>query len=151
METQPLLRCTLGILLAISLLACEEATVSNGKRVKVNPNGSAPLAMLMQSMTQHMKQVKAQLQAEELPKPEDDFSQITQLPSTPGLVPDTSSFNQLALEWLEKLDALHLSPPGEPREKAYLETVDGCLQCHQSHCQGPIPMIQDLKKLPKTK
>lgn len=148
METQPILKWCLGFGLILGFFACKEVPEPPSKRVTTNPNGSAPLAMLMQSMTQHMKQVKAQLQATELPQPTDDFLQITSLPSTPGLVPDTASFNQFAKVWLEKLDVLHHSSPGEAREKAYLETVESCLSCHQSHCQGPIPMIQELKKLP---
>jgi hypothetical protein len=148
METQPFLKWTLGLGLAFCCFACKEVPETSGKRVTVNPNGSAPLAILMQSMTQHMKQVKMQLQSPELPTPNDDFAQIIHLESTPGLVPDTASFNLLAKDWLDKLDVLHQSSLGEAREKAYLETVEGCLSCHQSHCQGPIPMIQELKKLP---
>lgn len=136
----------LPALFLLFAFACkqEDAGVKS-RRVVGNPNGTSSLAVLMQDMTSYMKETKASLNKSRLPSPSPDFFRITDLEATPGMISDTLLFEELAVNWLIRLEALHSAPAGEERKAAFIELTDACLQCHQHHCQGPIPTIRELK------
>jgi hypothetical protein len=105
---------------------------------------ASELALLMRAIAAHADSVKAALaQGLELPPyPEVARNLMTATP-TEGMEIDPITYPTFGRDYLLKLDNLYQVPADE-RPQAYNAVVQGCANCHTTHCPGPMMRIKKM-------
>ena len=129
------------------LSACNDQAESTVPAKEVKPQKKSTvykrseLAQLMRDLYKEMSQVKTSLDSNITPnKLSLDYKTIhTAVPTDADVRDDQfKGMSDALIMHLEKLEKA-------PSIEVYQNTVDVCLQCHQSYCPGPIKKIKKLK------
>jgi cytochrome c556 len=132
---------TLGLIFACG----KNSTPSNkdNKDQPLNPNGDSELAIVMRTMMQSGKTMKAEIEKGGTLSPYPaEIKTITTAKPTDGMIEDRNVFNGLANYYLATLDSVYME--ATDTKKQFNHLVKSCVDCHQNYCQGPIPAIQQL-------
>ena len=102
------------------------------------------LALLMRTLAVHADSVKAALKRNDKlpPYPKEAKTLFTAVP-TEGMAIDPITFPTFGHDYLDKLDALYKVPRKE-QAQAYNALVQGCANCHTTHCPGPMMRIKKM-------
>jgi hypothetical protein len=142
-----------NIVIAVLILITGGFIISCGKNTKktpetdqkkpLNPNGDSELAIVMRTMMQSGKTMKAEIEKGTAISPYPaEIKTITTATPTDGMIEDRNVFNGLANYYLATLDSVYLE--AADTKKQFNHLVKSCVDCHQNYCQGPIPAIQQL-------
>lgn len=102
------------------------------------------LALMMRQMAAHADSVKASLsRGDGLPVYPKEFKGLMKAEPTPGMHIDPITFPTFAKDYQLKLDELYKVQPAK-RQQAYNALVQGCANCHGSHCPGPLMRIKKM-------
>ncbi|MCB0765813.1 MAG: hypothetical protein KDB95_01240 [Flavobacteriales bacterium] len=102
------------------------------------------LALMMRHMAAHADSVKAALsRGDGLPAYPKEFKGLMQAEPTKGMHIDPITFPTFAKDYQLKLDELYKVQPAK-RQQAYNALVQGCANCHGSHCPGPLMRIKKM-------
>jgi hypothetical protein len=102
------------------------------------------LALLMRQMAIHADSVKATVsRGAELPAFPKAFKDLMKAEPTVGMHIDPITFPTFAKDYLNKLDRLY-DADGADRQRAYNALVQGCANCHTTHCPGPLMRIKKM-------
>lgn len=111
------------------------------------PQGLKPaseLALLMRAIAAHADSVKAALaQGRELPPYPEVARKLMTATPTEGMEIDPITYPTFGRDYLLKLDNLY-AVPAEERPQAYNAVVQGCANCHTTHCPGPMMRIKKM-------
>lgn len=102
------------------------------------------LALLMRTLAAHADSVKAAIKQDRKlpPFPKEAKTLFTATP-TEGMSIDPITFPTFGNDYLAKLDALYKVPKKE-QAQAYNALVQGCANCHTTHCPGPMMRIKKM-------
>lgn len=114
-------------------------------KTATNPNGQSELAILMRSMQDHMKAVRASIEAgAPLPEyPAEHARMRCAWPTTPS--DRDAAFEGFSINYLAQLEALHDGSSSVPLKDRYNHVVTACRSCHENSCPGPIVAIDKLR------
>lgn len=134
------------LVILVTMIGCMARQATSEVPVAA-PQGLKPaseLALLMRTIAAHADSVKASLaQGRELPPyPEPARNMMTATP-TEGMHIDPITYPTFGHDYLLKLDNLYKVPAGE-RTQAYNAVVQGCANCHTTHCPGPMMRIKKM-------
>lgn len=131
-------------ILAVVLTSC--GTKNAEEQVqdkKLNPNGDSELAIIMRTMHEHAKQLKEEIMAGKSITPYPvEIKTIDKAEPTPGMISNKEVFVGFSGLYLSKLDSIYLADVDQKLQ--YNHMVNSCVDCHQVHCQGPLPAIRKL-------
>jgi hypothetical protein len=147
------IKITLLLLSAITFMAvsCDRTKKTTGdpssaeteKKTPLNPNGDSELAVVMRTMMESGKTMKAEIEANKpIAKYPEEIKSITTAKETDGMIDDRNVFNGLANYYLATLDSVYL--PAADTKKQFNHMVKTCVDCHENYCHGPIPAIKKL-------
>lgn len=128
----------------LSIVSCKQEKAPEVKTENPkNPNGDSELAITMREMMEFSKQLKTEIETKNqaIPYPE-SIKKILTAKETEGMIKDRVAYTGFANHYLATLDSLY--QPGADVKKHFNSTVNSCISCHTSYCQGPIPAIQKL-------
>jgi hypothetical protein len=131
-------------IITLVAVSCDRTKkVTEEKKQQLNPNGDSELAIVMRTMMESGKTMKAEIEADKKisPYPE-SIKTITTAKQTDGMIDDRNVFNGLANYYLATLDSVYL--PASDSKKQFNHMVKSCVDCHESYCHGPIPAIKKL-------
>ncbi|MCX7744073.1 MAG: hypothetical protein N2167_05850 [Flavobacteriales bacterium] len=128
----------------VLLISCGTKKADNkGEEKKLNPNGDSELAVLMRTMHEHAKLLKEEILAgKSLTTYPEEIKTINTAEPTPGMIANKEVFDGFAGLYLSKLDSIYLTDVNIKLQ--YNHMVNSCVDCHQVHCQGPLPAIRKL-------
>jgi hypothetical protein len=105
---------------------------------------ASELALLMRSMATHADSVKAAVQRKGKlpPYPKEIRTLLTATP-TEGMHIDPITYPTFANDYVKKVDQLY---KGSKKDHArlYNALVQGCANCHSTHCPGPMMRIKKM-------
>ncbi len=124
-------------------LSQKDSTVCSSKK-PLNPNGDSELALLMRSMNTSTASFRELIKQGKLPEkfPEEFLKIHTAKPTDPAT--STPIFEGFATSYLNGLNKLYASPKDQLTSNFNI-FVQGCVDCHQQFCPGPIKTINKLK------
>ena len=131
-------------ILAVVLTSCgSKKAEEQVQDKKLNPNGDSELAIVMRTMHEHAKQLKEEIVAGKsiTPYPA-EIKTIDKAEPTPGMISNKEVFDGFSGLYLSKLDSIYLA--GVDQKLQFNHMVNSCVDCHQVHCQGPLPAIRKL-------
>ncbi len=139
----------LAILVAmITMIGCmarypsAEAAVPTDATQGLKP--ASELALLMRAIATHADSVKAALaKGRELPPYPEVARKLMSATPTEGMEIDPIAYPTFGHDYLLKLDNLYKVPTDE-RPQAYNAVVQGCANCHTTHCPGPMMRIKKM-------
>lgn len=147
MHNRPLFPVVLTILALASCFAQQADVAKVEKPVitaiqEVKP--PSELALLMRLMAVHADSVKAAIQqVKELPPyPAEIKTLFTAIP-TEGMHIDPITYPTFGKDYINKVDLLYAGAK-EDRSKLYNALVQGCANCHTTHCPGPMMRIKKM-------
>ncbi|MCG3166924.1 MAG: hypothetical protein POELPBGB_02707 [Bacteroidia bacterium] len=117
---------------------------SNCDRNKsLNPNGDSELAVLMRAMADSTDAWKQMTLQNKMPqKFPDAFLKIHTATASDSMM-KTPEFDALATSYVEGLNLFYQSSPSELKTN-YNSLVQRCINCHNSHCPGPLKRIKKM-------
>ncbi len=125
-------------------LACERRAEVAATRADPNPNGSSELAWLMRDMQAQGRAWRDAISGgQELGGYPAAFDRLTTATPTDAAIKN-ETFDPLAAEFLTRTREL-VQAPAEGRRAAYGRWVEGCLSCHATMCEGPVPAIEAMR------
>ncbi len=140
-------RYTIVLLVILALMACftqQARTADGGGNTAVLQDDASELALLMRAMAAHADSVKASLARDgKLPPKPKHFDSLFTATPTDGMHIDPITYPTFGKDYLNKLDALYKAPRKE-RPQAYNALVQGCANCHGTHCPGPLMRIKKM-------
>ncbi|MDQ3100642.1 MAG: hypothetical protein M3R08_04590 [Bacteroidota bacterium] len=102
------------------------------------------LALLMRLMAVHADSVKAAIQkGNDLPPYPKDISTLFTATPTEGMHIDPITYPTFGNDYIAKVDMLYAGSMQE-RSKLYNGLVQGCANCHTTHCPGPMMRIKKM-------
>lgn len=134
----------LFFIIVIVLTSCETKKADEQvKDNKLNPNGDSELAIIMRTMHEHAKQLKAEIEAGKAITPYPAvIKTIDKAEPTPGMISNKDVFDGFSNLYLSKLDSIYLADVDQKLQFNHM--VNSCVDCHHIHCQGPLPTIRNL-------
>jgi len=112
-------------------------------KTPLNPNGDSELAIVMRTMMESGKTMKAEVESNKtISKYPEEIKEVTTAKPTDGMIKDRNVFNGLANFYLATLDSMYI--PAIDTKKQFNHVVKSCVDCHESYCHGPIPAIKKL-------
>lgn len=146
MSKNSLLFAIAAVLLIICcFVACSEINTSSQDQMSINPNGDSELALLMRQMAVESDSIRAAvLRGETHPV-------WTRLQDLHSATPTDSTvkgpvFEGFANAFINSVKTFESSD--SLRLKHFNAVVDGCMQCHQEFCPGPMKRIAKLYVTP---
>lgn len=140
-------RYTIVLFVILALMACftQQARMADGGgNAAVLQDDASELALLMRAMAAHADSVKASLARDgKLPAKPKHFDSLFTATPTDGMHIDPITYPTFGNDYLKKLDALYKAPRKE-RPQAYNALVQGCANCHGTHCPGPLMRIKKM-------
>jgi hypothetical protein len=134
-------------LLVILAMGCFGVPPANGAPEQViasDPDDASELALLMRAMAAHVDSVKATIaRGGELPPFPEDFAKLFTATPTEGMHIDPITYPTFGKDYLAKLDMLYEGTE-EERPRLYNALVQGCANCHGTHCPGPLMRINKM-------
>jgi hypothetical protein len=137
----PLIFIAILVLLMSCFISCSETTKESPAQMPLNPNGDSELALLMRQMATESDSIRAAvLRGDSHPvwtRLQDLHSAAPTDPTVTGPVFEgfANAFIT-SVKNFENSDSLRL--------KHFNAVVDGCMQCHQEFCPGPMKRIAKL-------
>jgi len=137
----PLIFIAILVLSMSCLISCSETTKESPGQMPLNPNGDSELALLMRQMATESDSIRAAvLRGDSHPvwtRLQDLHSATPTDPTVTGPVFEgfANAFIN-SVKNFENSDSLRL--------KHFNAVVDGCMQCHQEFCPGPMKRIAKL-------
>lgn len=136
----------LTILMVAIIVSCGKSVEKNKKdntKSPLNPNGDSELAIVMRTMMQSGKTMKAEIEkGSTISQYPAEIKTITTATPTEGMIEDRNVFNGLANYYLNTLDSVYLK--GVDTRIQFNHVVKSCVDCHENYCHGPIPAIKQL-------
>ena len=131
-------------LIITAAISCGKSKpVEEKKQEKLNPNGDSELAIVMRTMMESGKTMKAEIEGNlPISKYPDEIKTITTAKPTDGMIEDRNVFNGLANYYIATLDSVYI--PASDTKKQFNHMVKSCVDCHENYCHGPIPAIKKL-------
>ena len=132
-------------MIMLGIIACGKSKPVEEKKQDqiVNPNGDSELAIVMRTMMESGKTMKAEIEGNRpISKYPDEIKAITTAKPTDGMIEDRNVFNGLANYYILTLDSVYL--PAADTKKQFNHMVKSCVDCHENYCHGPIPAIKKL-------
>ncbi len=107
---------------------------------------ASELALLMRKMYDDNVEIGHQIEAGNIPEsfPEDFYNIHTAI-ATPGMLHDTTFYNNMAAQYLANMDRITEAKDPAQAKIAYNEMIMTCAGCHQVYCQGPLGKIRKMK------
>lgn len=141
-------RVHLSVLVAVAaLIGCMAQRPTDEASRTSSPQDLKPaseLALLMRAIAAHADSVRTALaEGRDLPPyPAMAKGMFTAKP-TEGMAIDPITYPTFGHDYLKKLDALYTVDTAE-RALAYNAVVQGCANCHTTHCPGPMMRIKKM-------
>ena len=144
---RPLLPVLVIILGLFGCFARQADLSSTEKTTPVEAQDVKPpseLALLMRQMAAHADSVKAAIQrGDELPPYPKEIADLFTAKPTEGMHIDPITYPTFGNDHIKKVDQLYAGSP-EDRAKLYNGLVQGCANCHTTHCPGPMMRIKKM-------
>lgn len=138
------------LLIIFGLLGCfaKQADLSTSEPAIVpsvqDVKPPSELALLMRLMAVHADSVKAAIQkGNDLPPYPKDISTLFTATPTEGMHIDPITYPTFGNDYIAKVDMLYAGSMQE-RSKLYNGLVQGCANCHTTHCPGPMMRIKKM-------
>ncbi len=134
----------MAITMGVIIMSCAKTTEADKKeKAPLNPNGDSELAIVMRTMMESGKTMKAEVEGNQpISKYPEEIKTITTAKQTDGMIEDRNVFNGLANFYLATLDSMYI--PATDTKKQFNHVVKSCVDCHENYCHGPIPAIKKL-------
>lgn len=134
-------------LISLAVISCERSQKTSKPETKeqppVNPNGDSELAVVMRTMMESGKVMRAEIIAgDPITKYPESIKTVTTAKPTDGMIEDRNIFNGLANYYLASLDSVY--KPAKDSKTQFNHMVKTCVDCHENYCHGPIPAIKKL-------
>ena len=102
------------------------------------------LALLMRQMAAHADSVKASIRkGTELPPYPKEIDALFTATPTEGMHIDPITYPTFGNDYIKKVDLLYAGSVAD-RSKLYNGLVQGCANCHTTHCPGPMMRIKKM-------